>query len=138
MYTNDTGVEHAIWRAVAEWAKSGGPGGFNEQTAPSPENRYALTNAMQAELDKLPEDHEVRNLRFKVKSLGRELGKAGARVYDLRCQLAEAQSMLHISPGSYRSTYVRMVEAEARNDALQARLKELENPVPPDEEEDVE
>jgi hypothetical protein len=137
MYTNDTGVEHAIWRAVAEWAKSGGPGGFNEQTAPSPEQRYLLTNAMQAELDKLPEDHEVRNLKFKVKSLGRELGKAGARVYDLRCQVAEARSMNHISPGSYRANYVRMVEAEARADALQAQLKELLNPVP-DEEEDVE
>lgn len=129
MYT-DNGVENAVWKAVTIWAAPDGPGGFDEQTQPTATDRFALTNIVQDELAKLPEDHEVRSLKFRLKNMGRELGKAGHRVYDLRCQVAETRSLINISPGSYRSLYVRMKETERKNEELQARLKEIENPVP--------
>lgn len=59
------------------------------------------------ELAKQPEGHEARTLRYKLKTANRELGRAGARIYDLRGQLAEVRDMIS---GHQRSSYRTLLQ----------------------------
>jgi predicted RNase H-like nuclease (RuvC/YqgF family) len=73
------------------------------------------------------ESHEVRELRWKVKQLGRQLGKAGDTIHTLRAELAQARAFLLLGPGTYERTLVQLRAEQQRVDELERRLKELEN-----------
>lgn len=116
-------IEGAVARAVYQWARPGGDGGFNESTTPKYWERQALAGLVTTELEKQPTDRETRVLRRKIKDLGRQLGKNSAKVYELRCQLAEARSMIGVDPRSYRANLDRMRAAEKRVAELEAQLQ---------------
>jgi predicted RNase H-like nuclease (RuvC/YqgF family) len=73
------------------------------------------------------ESHEVRELRWKVKQLGRQLGKAGDTIHTLRAELAQARAIQWITPGSYDRLVAQLHASNRDVDELEERLKELEN-----------
>lgn len=79
-----------------------------------------------ANLDLQSEGHEARTLRYRVKQLGKELGRTGARLYDARCQLAEARACNQIDPTGYRGLLARCREAEARVAEYEEAIRDTE------------
>lgn len=50
------------------------------------------------------DDHEVRELRWRVKQLGQQCGRQGETIHRLRCELAEAREITgKIARGEVRS-----------------------------------
>ena len=56
--------------------------------------------------------HELRDLRWRNKQLGKQLGKAGQTIHELRCQLAEAREIT----GKIERNHVRGLERQVAND----------------------
>jgi hypothetical protein len=69
---------------------------------------------------------EVRELRWKAKNLGRQLGRAGAKIHQLRAEVVYAYSGTQIDTRGYHVNLERMRAAEAEVLELRARIKELE------------
>ena len=65
------------------------------------------------------ESHEVRALRWKIKQLGKQAGKQGQTIYELRCQLAELRSLM----SKEQRGYVRTLEREVTR--LAERVEDL-------------
>lgn len=57
-------------------------------------------------------DSEVRTLRWRNKQLGKQLGKAGQKIHELRCQLAEVREI----NGKIGRGLLRDLERQAEND----------------------
>lgn len=81
-------------------------------------------------------EREVRTLKYQKKQMGKQVGSQGAKIYELRCQLAEARQLIMVDPSLYRR--VREDLLHARNliadqvetiEKLQDRIKELESQV---------
>lgn len=53
--------------------------------------------------------HEIRTLRYQNKQLAKQLGRAGQRIHQLRCQLAESREI----NGKIARGHVRGLEREA-------------------------
>jgi len=77
--------------------------------------------------------HEIRDLQWKVKNLGKSNGKQGTRIYELRCMLAEARKLILVDPTYQRGLEERYTAALKRiNDqneeirTLQTRIIDLE------------
>lgn len=64
--------------------------------------------------EKEPESHEARTLRYKLKTKSQELGKMGSRIYDLRCQLAEARSITNHGDRSFHRTMLQANREQAQ------------------------
>lgn len=86
--------------------------------------------AVESEREK---DRLIRELRWKVKQLGKQVGRQGQRIYELRCQLAEARSLVTVDASGYRALRDRYYEAarglanrRGESEALKAKIKELE------------
>lgn len=48
-------------------------------------------------------DHDIRKLQWQNKQLGKALGRAGSKIHELRCQLAESREINHrIARGELR------------------------------------
>jgi hypothetical protein len=56
--------------------------------------------------------HELRDLRWRNRQLGKQLGKAGAKIHELRCQLAEVREI----NGKIGRNHVRDLERQVAND----------------------
>lgn len=70
---------------------------------------------------------EARALRWKAKTLGRQLGRAGERIHQLRCELAASRQGRNLPVGSYYAALERMRAAEVEAEQLRSRIKDLEN-----------
>jgi hypothetical protein len=77
-------------------------------------------------LESGPEAHAARKLRYKAKTANKELGRAGARIYELRAQLAEARS-LHSKQerSSYRTLLAQNKNLQTFLDQQISRVGEL-------------
>lgn len=72
------------------------------------------------------QSHELRDLRWKNKTLGKQVGKQGQRIYELRCRLSEARSFITVDASSYRATRDNLVAALQRNVKLKQEVRELQ------------
>ncbi|MGB5794434.1 MAG: hypothetical protein WBH51_01430 [Mycolicibacter algericus] len=69
------------------------------------------------------DDHEVRKLRWTVKQLGRQLGKAGATIYAQRCQIEELRALVDKSRrGDLRRLERLVIDLADENAILRGRL----------------
>lgn len=71
---------------------------------------------------------EVRTLRWKLKTLGKQLGQAGERIHQLRTEIEYLRTGITVSPRDHYSSLERMRAAEAEVEKLRKQIKELENP----------
>lgn len=60
----------------------------------------------------IDDNHELRDLRWRNKQLGKQLGKAGAKIHDLRCELAEVREI----NGKIGRNHVRGLERQVEAD----------------------
>lgn len=67
-------------------------------------------------------DHEVRHLKWQLKQLGKQLGKAGATIYALRNENAALRQMLTVDRGDYARNLQRIRNAEAAIHVLIEKL----------------
>jgi hypothetical protein len=70
------------------------------------------------------ESHEARKLRHTLKAKCQELGKMGPRIYDLRCQLAEARSITNHGDRSFHRTMLQANREQAK--VIGGQLIEIE------------
>lgn len=68
---------------------------------------------------------EIRTLKWKNKELGRSCGKQGARIYDLRNEVAALRQALTIDPGSYRNLLANLRETRRDNATLAEENRDL-------------
>ncbi len=74
----------------------------------------------------MTDTHEVRELRWKVKQLGKQVGKQGEKIYDLRCQLSEARSFTTVDRSAVRNLADRHRLALTRINEQNAEIRELQ------------
>ena len=67
----------------------------------------------------------VRTLKYQKKLLGKQLGKAGATIFDLRNQVAALREIVQFTPGDYKRVLARLRDAEAENRRLRAENRRL-------------
>lgn len=65
---------------------------------------------------------EVRTLAWKVKNLGKQLGRAGETIYRLRNENAALRQGLQVAPGDYERLYQQHLLALRENRRLRAEL----------------
>jgi Mg2+ and Co2+ transporter CorA len=92
-------IRAAVTEAVNHWANPKGMTVDPEWL----EDVAVLTKGIVAEIEKSDFHREVRSLRWKVKNLGKQNGKQAQRIYELRCQLAEARGLITVDASAYRS-----------------------------------
>lgn len=116
---------NSVWMAITDWAKerrivrtTSSAGGDITMTL-THEDKAALMHVIW-EIMRREEGTTARTFRWKAKELGRQLGKAGAKIYELRCQLETSRSVYDKIAGG---DYWRLLDQ--RND-LQRRVKEME------------
>ena len=80
-------------------------------------------------LDEMGEGHEARTLRYDRKRLAKELGRAGARIYELRCQLEEARSLTTVSRTGYRSLLAERNDLVAQVARLEEKLRQAQTDI---------
>lgn len=92
--------------------------------------RKLAVAAMNEELewDVETDSHEIRTLRWKVKTLGRQLGKSGERIHQLRTEAEYRRAIAMVDPRGYSANLERLRAAETRVNELLTHIKELENP----------
>ena len=73
----------------------------------------------------LESSHEYRDLAWKKKLLGRQVGKQGQRIYELRCQLAEARSFITVNASEYRNMRDQLMTALKQILKLRTENREL-------------
>lgn len=86
--------------------------------------RTALARRFVAELGTAPRGHQVRDLLFQKKQLGKQLGKASATIGALRNELAEARERLAATAPN-RQTYHVLRETRAQRDSLLEQVADL-------------
>lgn len=69
---------------------------------------------------------ENRTLQWKAKNLGRQLGKAGQTIYELRCEIALLRGAVTYRPGDIARLLAQLRAAEARIERLQEKLATAE------------
>jgi chromosome segregation ATPase len=87
------------------------------------------------------EDHEVRELRFRLKQANKVMGRQGDTIYQLRGQLAELREITgKLQRGDVRNTERELGRAlednerlREKNEQLLAELGQLRNEAHPDE-----
>jgi hypothetical protein len=68
------------------------------------------------------QDREVRTLRWQLKQLGKQLGRAGATIYQLRNEVAALRGMASVSPGDYKRLLNQLRDSETENRRLREKL----------------
>lgn len=76
-------------------------------------------------LEDVAESHEARTLRHKLKTANKELGRAGARMYELRAQLAEVRGL--ISPNNRTSHRTLAQKNRELNETINLLRKQLDD-----------
>ena len=66
---------------------------------------------------------ENRTLAWKVKNLGKQLGRAGETIYRLRNENAALRQGLQLRPGDYERLYQQHLLALRENERLRTELK---------------
>lgn len=92
----------------------------------SAEGDWATKDMVDAVLCEVGHSQVVREMAWKIKSLGKQVGKQGQRIYDLRCQLTEARSFVTMDVGSIRRYRDGMREAMSRCVTQAATIRDLQ------------
>lgn len=65
---------------------------------------------------------ENRTLRWQVKQLGKQLGKQGRRIYELRNETTSLRMAVLVNPGDVRRLMAQLREVKAENAQLREKL----------------
>lgn len=72
---------------------------------------------------------ENRTLRWKIKLLGKQTGKQGTRIYELRNENAALRAGLLVSPGDRERLFAQLREVQADNQRLCDMLSSVKVPI---------
>lgn len=67
-------------------------------------------------------NREVRTLKWKLKTLGKQNGRQGTTIYGLRNEVVALRVGLSVFPGDYKRVLQRLREAEEENRRLREKL----------------
>lgn len=68
------------------------------------------------------EKREIRTLKWQVRQLGKQLGRAGATIHQLRGANAALREMAARSPGEYDRLFAQLRAAQVENRRLRDKL----------------
>ena len=121
------GMAPRISRAIMDWARPGGPAGFNAETAPTKQDLQVLAEAIfDVIAARSPEIRALAQSQRDNKALRRELGRMGDKVYQLRCELTEARSHTMVDRTEVRGLRDRLRSSTRVRIEQGKHIKELE------------